>query len=447
MLDVELPGSAVFADVQRLMDNLIAMDAILRDSSRCTIRLVMTPDKMVIGEAMRTFTYLNLYGYVTDAVIVNRVFPEAVGTYFGAWRERQREHVDRVRSAFSPVPVLLAPYFESEVAGPEMLDRLGESIFDGQDAGAVLHGSLAQQLEVAEHSASLRLELPFAERGDISLKKIGPGAGGPRRRPQAHDHAAARPGRVPPDRGALRDGAPPGDARWRRTPATPRTGPDPLDELGQRIRAAQEAAERVVAEATQGARDAVGERPPPRGYADDCSRTARLGAEAQALAALADLARGMLPPELRTALADLVRELLLLLRALIDWYLERVELRRRPRSRSRTSRSRRRAGRLALRPLSGSPGVTAPPAQASRAAPFGVSRRPGGFASLRACAADGRANSAAAAAPAVSHVNGNGPESERPALRIRRRWPPPPAPGSSPGRPRTSRPRRSTGSR
>ncbi len=118
MLDVSLPSEAVFADVQRLMDSLIAMNEILRDRAHATIRLVMNPDKMVIGEAMRTFTYLNLYGYVTDAVIVNRVFPDEVaGTYFGAWRERQQEHLELVESAFSPLPVLRAPYFESEVIG------------------------------------------------------------------------------------------------------------------------------------------------------------------------------------------------------------------------------------------------------------------------------------------------------------------------------------------
>jgi arsenite-transporting ATPase len=175
VLDVELPGSAVFDDVQRLMDNLIAMDAILRDRSSCTIRLVMNPDKMVIAEAMRTFTYLNLYGYLTDAVIVNRLFPEAVdGTYFGAWRERQQEHLERVESAFAPVPVLTAPYFESEVTGPEMLDRLAGAVFEGDDPSGVLLTSLVQELEVDEERARLRLALPFAERGDISLKKIGP---------------------------------------------------------------------------------------------------------------------------------------------------------------------------------------------------------------------------------------------------------------------------------
>jgi arsenite-transporting ATPase len=175
MLDVNLPGSDVFADVQRLMDSLIAMNDILRDRSHVTIRLVMNPDKMVIGEAMRTFTYLNLYGYLTDAVIVNRVFPDEVaGTYFGAWRERQQEHLALVESAFAPVPVLRAPYFESEVTGPEMLDRLAESAFGGQDAAAVLHTSLSHELVLDDDgSARLRVDLPFAEKGDISLKKVG----------------------------------------------------------------------------------------------------------------------------------------------------------------------------------------------------------------------------------------------------------------------------------
>jgi len=173
LLDISLPGHAVFADVQRLSQNLIAMNEILRDRARCTIRLVMNPDKMVIGEAMRTFTYLNLYGYVTDAVIVNRLFPPGVGDYFAGWRRVQEEHLALVHSAFAPVPVLCAPFFEQEVIGPEMLDRLGGELFDGRDPAAVLHDSLAQELEVLDDGAQLRLQLPFAEKGDISLKQIG----------------------------------------------------------------------------------------------------------------------------------------------------------------------------------------------------------------------------------------------------------------------------------
>ena len=111
-----------------LVRNLIAMNAILRDRGRCSIRLVMNPDRMVINEAQRTFTYLNLYGYLTDAVIVNRVFPDEVaGGYFGAWRERQREHLrDRCARGSPRCRCCEARYFEEEVIGAEMLDRLGE---------------------------------------------------------------------------------------------------------------------------------------------------------------------------------------------------------------------------------------------------------------------------------------------------------------------------------
>ena len=175
LLDIPIPTHAVFADIKRLSENLIAMNDILRDPERATIRLVMNPEKMVIGEAMRTFTYLNLYGYLTDAVIVNRVFPDEVGEYFARWRQLQEEHLELVRSAFSPVPILAAPYFDQEVVGPEMLDRLAAALFleDGHDPAAVLHETVTQQLEVSDGAARLRLPLPLADKGDITLKKIG----------------------------------------------------------------------------------------------------------------------------------------------------------------------------------------------------------------------------------------------------------------------------------
>jgi arsenite-transporting ATPase len=173
LLDIPLPTEAVFADIQRLSQSLIAMNEILRDRERSTVRLVMNPDKMVIGEAMRTFTYLNLYGYLTDAVIVNRVFPAEVGGYFARWRALQEEHLELVQSAFAPVPVLRAPYFEQEVVGAEMLDRLGRSLFAHHDPAAVLHDAITQELVVSETGARLRLSLPFARKGDVTLKKIG----------------------------------------------------------------------------------------------------------------------------------------------------------------------------------------------------------------------------------------------------------------------------------
>jgi arsenite-transporting ATPase len=124
---------------------------------------------------MRIFTYLNLYGYLTDTVIVNRVFPVEVGDYFAGWRRVQEEQLELVTSAFAPVPVLHAPYFDHEVVGPEMLDRLADALFGDRelDPAAVLYDTVTQHLEVSEREARLRLPLAFAQKTDITLKKVG----------------------------------------------------------------------------------------------------------------------------------------------------------------------------------------------------------------------------------------------------------------------------------
>jgi hypothetical protein len=137
-------------------------------------------------------------------------------------------------------------------------------------------------------------------------------------------------------------------------PTPPAEGEDPLAALSERLRSAQETADRLVREATRAATmagadpatdvpgesgadpgpadgESAGRRPPPRGYATPGGPPPRsTAADIQALAALLDLGRTLLPPELRTQVAELIREILLLVRALIDWYLERVEERRKP---------------------------------------------------------------------------------------------------------------------
>jgi arsenite/tail-anchored protein-transporting ATPase len=174
LLDLDLPSEEAFADVHRLVRNLIAMNEILRDRATATMRLVMNPDRMVIVEAQRTFTYLNLYGYLTDAVVVNRIFPDALDDgYFGAWRERQQEQLRLVSEGFAPVPVLRARYFDQEVIGGEMLDRLAGELFADHPPADVLHTELAHEVMTENGHTVLRLRMPFAQRGDVGLKKVG----------------------------------------------------------------------------------------------------------------------------------------------------------------------------------------------------------------------------------------------------------------------------------
>jgi hypothetical protein len=121
------------------------------------------------------------------------------------------------------------------------------------------------------------------------------------------------------------------------SPQQPEDGPkppDPLESLSERVRHAQETAERLVREANAEAQRAAdegarqGRRPPPRGYAVPEDEGRSTTADLQALVALLDLGRTLVPPELREQIAQLVREILLLVRAIVDWYLERLDERR-----------------------------------------------------------------------------------------------------------------------
>lgn len=167
------PGEAVLGDVHEAVRGIVAMNELLRDSERVSVRLVTTPERIVLDETRRVFTYLALYGFPTDAIIVNRVLPPESGEWLAPVRERQRERMAQIETSFAPLPVLRAPHLPDEVVGEEMLDRLGAELFAGRDAAAVLHERATQDLVVGAREAILRLTLPFADKDEIAVRMVG----------------------------------------------------------------------------------------------------------------------------------------------------------------------------------------------------------------------------------------------------------------------------------
>ena len=173
-LDISLPDPAMIEQVEEVVEQLVEMDAILKDREKTSVRLVMNPDRMVIDESRRTFTLLSLYGYGTDAVVVNRVFPEEVeGTYFGPWRERQEEDLASVTDAFAPVPVLTARYFDREVRGPEMHAALAGELFEGLDPASILGDGPGREILQEDGRTVIRIPVPFADGRDLRLARNG----------------------------------------------------------------------------------------------------------------------------------------------------------------------------------------------------------------------------------------------------------------------------------
>lgn len=164
----------IFAAVEKLHQNLDGVRRILSDQRRSSVRLVVNPEKMVIAEARRTYTYLSLFGYRVDAVIANRIIPDEVNDpYFGKWKDIQAEHLETIHESFRPVPVLPVRLFDQELVGSDLLERMAEEVYEGRDVTGILHVEEPMRVRKRGGTYTLSLRLPFAGRGDLDIHRKG----------------------------------------------------------------------------------------------------------------------------------------------------------------------------------------------------------------------------------------------------------------------------------
>lgn len=164
----------VFEAVQRFYDRLDGIREILSDPEVTSARLVMNPERMVIAEARRTYTYLGLFGYAVDAAIVNRVLPEVVGDgYFAKWLEIQKEHLAAVEEGFADVDIRHLPLFDEEMIGIDLLRILGETLYGEDDPLDRLSEGRPFRVEEVNEDVVLVIGVPHAEKAEVDVVRHG----------------------------------------------------------------------------------------------------------------------------------------------------------------------------------------------------------------------------------------------------------------------------------
>jgi arsenite-transporting ATPase len=167
-----IAGDDVFASLRRFYDRLDGVRSLLTDPELASVRLVVNPERVVIAEARRTATYLALFGYALDAVVANRLLPDAiVDPWFKAWKEAHAEHLDAIEDGFAPVPVLRAELASEELIGVERLRIFADALYGATDPADVLHVGSPMRVEARGDDSVLLLDLPFADRDDLEVAR------------------------------------------------------------------------------------------------------------------------------------------------------------------------------------------------------------------------------------------------------------------------------------
>ncbi len=169
-----IPKQDLFEALVRLADDLAAVQALLGDPSITSVRLVLTPESVVVAEARRTFTALALYGYGVDLVIANRVFPAGGDDWRAAWVAAQARQLEVIESSFAGLPVRQVPYRAGEPVGVAALAEVADALYDA--ATDPLGGGAAPDLlgyvsDGADYL--LRMRLPLAERASVEASRVG----------------------------------------------------------------------------------------------------------------------------------------------------------------------------------------------------------------------------------------------------------------------------------
>jgi arsenite-transporting ATPase len=172
LVAVPLPGSEVFRDAEQLIYKRLARLRTLLGDARASVRLVVTPERMVIDEALRARTDLALFELACDAVVMNRLLPEGAAdeAYFRDWGRLQAERLAEVEARFAPLPVLRAQLAPDEVIGVPALARHGAALFGERAPDAVLYRE--RGLRFVRTKAGVRATLPLPEASADALDVV-----------------------------------------------------------------------------------------------------------------------------------------------------------------------------------------------------------------------------------------------------------------------------------
>jgi arsenite-transporting ATPase len=171
--DVPLPDDDYFKAIEDLCERLKGVDQVLCDPDVTTVRLVATPEKVVLKETQRAFMYFCLYKMCIDAVIMNRILPSRVAdAYFEDWRRGQAINLRKAEEYFHPVPILPVNLFGSEIVGYESLKALSACIYGTADPLDRFVAEEPYRLKKQDGHYCLKLKLPFVVKEHIDLSMI-----------------------------------------------------------------------------------------------------------------------------------------------------------------------------------------------------------------------------------------------------------------------------------
>jgi arsenite-transporting ATPase len=170
-----IPIDKGYDEIQSLFSKFETIQKVFLDSNTTSIRIVCNPEKMVIQEAKRSLSYLQLYGYNVDALIINRIYPKNANMFFKDYLHKQKQYIKDVEEDFYPIPIFKSLHQGKEVFGIKRIEKVGGEIYSNEQMKAfdVFYQDKAIDVKTINNGYKVSIKIPFIKENEFTLKKFG----------------------------------------------------------------------------------------------------------------------------------------------------------------------------------------------------------------------------------------------------------------------------------
>lgn len=173
-IKIPMPDDETMNEIELLYDKIDGLHKLMLDKTRTSIRIVTTPEKIVVTEAKRSFSFLHLFNYNVDAIIVNKIFPESsIDGYFSIWKEKQNQGIKDIEDSFRGIPVFKMELMETELRGYNTLKKMGMVLFNNKHIEEVLFKEKIFEIIKEENKNVLAVYLPTVNKDELNLYQKG----------------------------------------------------------------------------------------------------------------------------------------------------------------------------------------------------------------------------------------------------------------------------------
>lgn len=170
LLKIPMPKDKVFDEIEVLCEKLNNLRELMENKETVSIRIVTTPEKIVVNEAKRNFSYLHLYDYNVDAIIVNKIYPEeSLSGYFNKWILNQEEALRDIRESFSGIPIFYLELLKNELRTLNRLNMVADKLYENINPEEILFKDIIFSIMKIGDKECFSISIPFFEKKDMEI--------------------------------------------------------------------------------------------------------------------------------------------------------------------------------------------------------------------------------------------------------------------------------------